>query len=75
MPSLHEVINSWGLPPVTVQKLEAWLENGGWNLTEPPGKGVYNLTEDYLLQAGLSTLWERRTVLEKLKAAAGKRCT
>ena len=75
MPSLHEVISSWDLLPVAVQKFEAWLEGGGWNLTQPPGDGFYYLTEADLLQADLTSVKDRRTImaaLAKLKAAAGE---
>ena len=76
MSSLHEVIFAWGLPSVMVQKLEAWLSHPdrGWKLAEPADEGFYNISEDDLFQAGLITVEERRSVLAKLRPAAGKRC-
>jgi hypothetical protein len=77
MSSLHEVISAWGLPPETVQKLETWLSHPdrGCNLAEPPDEAFYTVGEEDLVKAGLATVKERRSVLAKLKPAAGKHCT
>ncbi|KAK9907683.1 hypothetical protein WJX75_008057 [Coccomyxa subellipsoidea] len=73
MSSLHEVISAWGLPPETVQKLETWLSHPdrGCNLAEPPDEAFYTVGEEDLVKAGLATVKERRSVLAKLKPAAG----
>lgn len=77
MSSLHKVISAWGLPPETVQKLETWLSppDRGCNLAEPPGEAFYTVGEEDLVKAGLATIKERRSVLAKLRPAAGKHCT
>ncbi|CAL8462644.1 g2177 [Coccomyxa elongata] len=72
MSSLHDVISVWGLPPDTVQKFGTWLTHPetGFNLADPPDEAFYSIDEKDLVQAGF-TLRQRRSVLAKLKPAAG----
>ena len=76
MSSVHEFISALSLPSDTIQKLEVWLyhPDNGWHPTDPVDEAFYAISDEHLVQAGLTTR-ERRSFLAKLKAAAGKRRT
>ena len=77
MSSLHEVVSTWKVSSDTVQKFEVWLysPDRGWKPTDPVDDAFFTISEEDLVQAGLTTLKERRQILAKIKAAAGKRRT
>ncbi len=56
MPSLHEVVSTLKVSSDTVQKFEVWLysPDRGWKPTDPVDDAFFTISEEDLVQAGLT---------------------